>query len=112
MGTLGSRQGLGAHWETWAPGSGGLTPHETLRVVTMDSAEAIAMQQDVGSIEVGKFADLVVLDRNPLADIRNTNSVRYVMRNGELHDADSLAMIWPDARPLPTPFWWGTEPPR
>ena len=112
LGAHGQLQGLGAHWETWAIGSGGLTPHETLRVVTLDSAEAIAMHEDVGSIEVGKFADLAVLDGNPLTDIRQTNTVRYVMKNGELYDADSLTMIWPDARPLPRPFWWGTEPPQ
>jgi imidazolonepropionase-like amidohydrolase len=111
LGSHGQLQGLGAHWETWAIGSGGLTPHETLRVVTLDSAEAIAMHEDLGSIEPGKLADLVVLDQNPLTDIRNTNSVRYVMKNGELYDAESLTMIWPDERPLPRPYWWGTEPP-
>lgn len=111
LGSHGQLQGLGAHWEIWALGSGGLTPHETLRVVTLDSAEAIAMHQDVGSIDTGKLADLVVLDRNPLTDIRHTNSVRYVMKNGELYEADTLTMIWPEQRSLPRPFWWGTEPP-
>jgi hypothetical protein len=65
LGSHGQLQGLGAHWETWSLGSGGLTPHETLKVVTLDGAEAIALQQDLGSIEVGKLADLVVLDRQP-----------------------------------------------
>ena len=55
-------QGLGAHWETWNLQSGGLTPHETLRVVTLFGAEAIGLQQDVGSLEAGKMADLLVLD--------------------------------------------------
>ena len=62
LGSHGQLQGLGAHWETWNLGSGGLTPHETLRVVTLYGAEAIGMQQDVGSIEPGKLADLVVLE--------------------------------------------------
>jgi Tol biopolymer transport system component/imidazolonepropionase-like amidohydrolase len=110
LGSHGQLQGLGAHWETWSLGSGGLTPHETLKVVTIFGAEAIGLQQDLGSLEPGKLADIVVLDRNPLEDIRNTNSVRYVMKNGELYDANTLNMIWPTERPLPAQFWWGTEP--
>jgi Tol biopolymer transport system component/imidazolonepropionase-like amidohydrolase len=110
LGSHGQLQGLGAHWETWNLGSGGLTPHETLRVVTLFGAEAIGLQQDLGSLEPGKLADLVVLDRNPLENIRHTNTVRYVMKNGELFEADTLNTVWPAAKPLPKPFWWGTEP--
>jgi imidazolonepropionase-like amidohydrolase len=106
----GQLQGLGAHWETWNLGSGGLTPHETLRVITAYGAEALGMQQDVGSVEAGKFADLVVLDANPLVNLRNTNTVRYVMKNGELFDADTLNTLWPMPRTLPRPFWWDTAP--
>ncbi len=112
LGSHGQLQGLGAHWETWNLGSGGLTPHETLKVVTIFGAEALGMQQDVGSIEPGKFADLAILDGNPLVSIRNTNTVRYVMKNGELFEADTLNTIWPAARTLPKPFWWDTAPPK
>lgn len=112
LGSHGQLQGLGAHWETWSLGSGGLTPHETLRVVTLYGAEAIGLQQDLGSLEPGKLADLIVLDGNPLDDLRETRSLRYVMKNGELFDATTLDTVWPEARPLPTPFWWGTEPPQ
>ncbi|MCC7032144.1 MAG: PD40 domain-containing protein [Acidobacteria bacterium] len=110
LGSHGQLQGLGAHWETWNLGAGGLTPHETLRVVTLYGAEAIGMQQDVGSLEPGKLADLIVLDRNPLENIRHTNSIRYVMKNGELYEGDTLNMIWPEARPMPKPFWEGFGP--
>ena len=110
LGSHGQLQGLGAHWETWNLASGGLTPHETLQVVTLFSAEAIGLQQDVGSLEAGKLADLLVLDRNPLENIKNTNSIRYVMKNGELYEGDTLNMVWPEAKPLPKQFWWGTEP--
>jgi Tol biopolymer transport system component/imidazolonepropionase-like amidohydrolase len=110
LGSHGQMQGLGAHWETWNLGSGGLTPHETLRVVTLFGAEAIGLQQDLGSLEAGKLADLLVLDRNPLDNIKNTNSIRYVMKNGEIYEGDTLNQIWPDQKPLPKQFWWGTEP--
>ena len=110
LGSHGQLQGLGAHWETWNLASGGLTPHETLQVITMHSAEAIGLQQDVGSLEPGKLADLIVLDRNPLENIKNTNSIRYVMKNGEIYEGDTLNRIWPDSKPLPKQFWWGTEP--
>ncbi|MGE3275075.1 MAG: amidohydrolase family protein [Vicinamibacterales bacterium] len=106
LGSHGQLQGLGAHWETWNLGSGGLTPHETLKVVTIFGAEALGMQQDVGSLEPGKMADLIVLDRNPLENIQNTNSVFYVMKNGELYSADTLDMVWPVEKKLEKPFWW------
>ena len=112
LGSHGQLQGLGAHWETWNLGSGGLTPHETLKVITIFGAEALGLQQDVGSVEAGKLADLLVLDANPLVNIRNTNTVRYVMKNGELYDADTLNTIWPTAKTLPKPFWWDTAPPK
>jgi Tol biopolymer transport system component/imidazolonepropionase-like amidohydrolase len=110
LGSHGQMQGLGAHWETWNLASGGLTPHETLQVITMFSAEAIGLQQDVGSIEVGKLADVLVLDRNPLENIKNTNSIQYVIKNGEIYEGDTLNVIWPEQKALPKQFWWGTEP--
>jgi hypothetical protein len=110
LGSHGQLQGLGAHWETWNLQSGGLTTHETLKVVTIFGAEAIGMQQDLGSLEAGKMADLLVLDKNPLENIRNTNSIRYVMKNGELYEGDTLNMVWPEQKTLPKQFWWDTEP--
>ena len=112
LGSHGQMQGLGAHWETWDLGSGGLTAHETLRVVTLYGAEAIGLQRDLGSLEAGKLADLIVLDRNPLENLRNTNSIRYVMKNGELFEGDTLAEVWPAQKPAIKPFWADGEPPR
>ena len=68
------------------------------------------MQDDLGSIETGKLADLVVLDANPLDDIRNTNTVRYVMKNGRLYAGDTLNEIWPRKRDLSLPKHWDDHP--
>ena len=78
----------------------GMTPHEALRAATINVATGMGMAADFGSVEVGKVADLVVLDANPLDDIRNSTSIRWVMKGGELYDGDTLDMIWPTERPL------------
>ncbi len=110
LGSHGQLQGIGAHWETWALASGGLSEHETLRAVTLHGAEAIGLDADVGSIEPGKLADILVLDRNPLDAIENTNTIRRVMKNGELFEAATLDQIWPEKKPLPKQFWWDDVP--
>jgi Tol biopolymer transport system component len=107
VGGHGEVQGLGYHWEMWSLALGGMTPREVLRAATIDGARIIGIEQDLGSIEAGKLADLVILDANPLDDIRNTNTMRWVMKNGELYEADTLTQIWPVHRPLPSLWWWG-----
>jgi len=111
LGSHGQLQGLGAHWEIWNLQSGGLTPHETLLAATLHGAQAIGLQQDVGSLEPGKLADLLVLDKNPLQDIRNTTSIRLVMKNGEIFNAETLDQVWPVEKKLPRMYWWDTDPP-
>lgn len=110
VGGHGQMQGIGVHWEIWSIQSGGLTPLETLRVATLYGAEAIGLNQDVGSLEPGKLADLIIMDKNPLADIRNTDSIRMVMKNGELFDAETLNQTWPMQKPLPQQYWWNLDP--
>ena len=90
--------------------AGGMSNHDVLRVGTIHGANAIGMEQDLGSLEPGKLADLIVLDANPLEDIHNTNTVRYVMKNGRLYEGDTLNEVWPRQRQLPRMWWWGTEP--
>lgn len=110
MGCHGQLDGLGCHWELWALAAGGLTPREVLRVGTSDGAYGIGLEQDLGSLEPGKLADLVVLDANPLEDVHNTEKIRYVMKNGRLYEGETLNEIWPRQRPLPPMWWWGQEP--
>lgn len=105
VGGHGELQGLGYHWEMWALGMGGMEPVEILRAATIDGAKIIGIAEDLGSLEVGKLADMVILDANPLADIKNTNTIDLVMKNGELFDGDTLTQVWPVRKEL-TPFWW------
>jgi Tol biopolymer transport system component len=106
IGSHGEMQGIGYHWEMWALASGGWRPIDVLKAATIDGAEAIGYAQDLGSIESGKLADLVVLTKDPLEDIHNSSSIRYVMKNGELFEGDTLDRIWPDKKPLPRLWWW------
>jgi Tol biopolymer transport system component/imidazolonepropionase-like amidohydrolase len=110
MGCHGQLDGLGCHWELWAFAAGGMTPMEVLRVATWDGAHAIGFEQDLGSLEPGKLADLIVLDANPLEDIHSTTTIRYVMKNGRLYEGATLNEVWPRQKALPTMWWWGTEP--
>ncbi|HET8713178.1 MAG TPA: amidohydrolase family protein [Gemmatimonadales bacterium] len=110
LGGHGQMDGLGDHWELWAMQSGGMANHDVLKVATINGANALGMEQDLGSLEPGKLADLIVLDANPLEDIHNTNTIRYVMKNGRLYEGETLNEIYPRQRTLPKMWWWSTEP--
>jgi imidazolonepropionase-like amidohydrolase len=105
LGAHGQLQGLGAHWELWMLAQGGMTPLEALACATIDGARYLGLDADIGSLETGKLADLVVLDRNPLEDVRMTDSVNRVMLNGRLYDAATLDEIGGRASKR-RPFWW------
>ena len=105
LGGHGQLQGLGVHWELWNIASGGMKPMDALRVGTIYGAESIGLGKQIGSLEAGKLADLVVLDANPLDDIKNTNTIRYVMKNGRVYEGNTLNEIWPRQRPMPKQWW-------
>ncbi|MCZ6916323.1 MAG: amidohydrolase family protein [Gemmatimonadetes bacterium] len=110
VGSHGQLQGLGYHWEIRMMQSGGMTEHDALRAATIFGAEGLGFGGDLGSVETGKLADLVVLDANPLDDIRNTNTVSMVMKNGRLYEGDTLNEVWPRQVPLTIPDHWDERP--
>jgi imidazolonepropionase-like amidohydrolase/Tol biopolymer transport system component len=93
LGAHGQLQGLGAHWELWMLQQGGMTNLEAIRCATINGARALGLDKELGSIEKGKLADLVVMDKNPLENIRNSESISLVMLNGRLYDAGTLNEI-------------------
>ncbi len=105
LGAHGQLQGLAAHWELWMFVQGGMSPMQALQSATINGARYLGMDKDLGSLEAGKLADLVVLDRNPLADIRNSDSVAMVMANGRLYDAATLNQIAPEKKARPKLHW-------
>ncbi|HLT40956.1 MAG TPA: amidohydrolase family protein, partial [Enhygromyxa sp.] len=113
LGAHGQREGLAAHWELWMFVQGGMTPHEALRAGTLNGARYLGLDADIGSLEVGKLADLAIIAGDPLADIRVSEQVAYTVINGRIFEAATMAELGNHPRP-PNPMWWeidaGTRP--
>lgn len=113
VGSHGQLQGLGYHWEMWMLASGGMTPMEVLKCATVNGSKIVGRPDDLGSIEVGKLADLVIFDKNPLDDIHNTNTIHWVVKNGEVFEGDTLNQVWPEQKKLePLWFWNNYDVPK
>lgn len=116
-GAHGQREGLAEHWELWMMEQGGMTPHEALRTATLNGAKYLGLDGDIGSLEVGKLADLVVIDGNPLQDLRTSDKVVFTMVNGRLYDAATLNEVGNRPKKREPLFWENDEayepkPPR
>jgi imidazolonepropionase-like amidohydrolase len=105
IGAHGQREGLGSHWEMWSFVMGGMSPLQALQAATINPARYMGFDKDLGSIETGKLADLLIVDGNPLADIRVTDDISYVVLNGRIYEAGSLAERLTGKRQL-APLYW------
>ena len=104
IGAHGQREGLAAHWELWSLAQGGMAPIDVIRAGTLNGARSLGLDRDLGSLEVGKLADMVVMNENPLENIRNTTSIAYTIANGRVYDS-GMNEIAPRERPR-APFWF------
>ncbi|MEJ1223440.1 amidohydrolase family protein [Sediminicola sp. 1XM1-17] len=110
IGSHGQLQGLGFHWELWSVASGGMSNHDALRVATILGAKSLGLDGDLGTLEPGKLADILILTQNPLEDLRNTNTLQQVIKNGKVYDANNLDEVWPKAKKADK-FDWQTKKP-
>jgi imidazolonepropionase-like amidohydrolase/Tol biopolymer transport system component len=106
-GAHGQREGLGTHWEMWSFGRGGFSPMEALSAATINPAKYMAMDGDIGSLEVGKLADMVIMNANPLDNIRNTDQISHVMVNGHIYEAGTLKEEFTGEAELKDFYWKG-----
>ncbi len=105
IGAHGQREGMAAHWEMWSFVRGGMSNLQALSTATTQPAKHLGFDKDIGSLEVGKLADLVILSDNPLDDIRNTDKIEHVMIGGRIYEADTMnEVITGDKKRLP--YYW------
>jgi Tol biopolymer transport system component/imidazolonepropionase-like amidohydrolase len=108
VGSHGEHHGLAPHWEVWM-GASALGNYGALEVASLHGARFLGAEKDLGSLEVGKLADLMVLNSNPLIDIKNTLDIKYVMKGGRLYDGFSLDEVWPKQTPFGKAYWMNDD---
>lgn len=108
IGAHGQAHGIGPHWEVWMAASA-LGPMGALELASREGAYFLGALDDLGTLEPGKLADFLVLNSNPLDDIRNTIDILYVAQGGVLREADTLDEVWPETRPYGSRPWVDEE---
>jgi Tol biopolymer transport system component len=111
VGSHGQLQGLGYHWELWAVASGGMKNIDALKIATIKGTEALGLDTDLGSLEKGKIADILIMAKNPLDNLRNTNTLTHVVKNGIVYDANTLDEVAPVSKKADA-FNWQTKRPK
>jgi imidazolonepropionase-like amidohydrolase/Tol biopolymer transport system component len=105
IGAHGQQAGIAAHWEMWSFARGGMSATEALRAGTIEAAHSLGMQNDIGSLEVGKLADLIILRADPTHNIRESDQIEQVMLGGRLYDAKTMdEILTGDSQRLK--YWW------
>jgi len=105
IGAHGQEEGMAAHWELWSFARGGMSPLEALKTGTVNPARHLGFAADIGSIEAGKLADMVILSANPLENIRNSDKIESVMQNGRLFEATTMNEVVTGGRKR-APYYW------
>ncbi|NEW79890.1 MAG: amidohydrolase family protein [Gelidibacter sp.] len=105
LGAHGQLQGMGAHWELWSLQQGGMSNLEALKAATINAANYIGAGKDIGSLKVGKLADLLVLEKNPLENIQNSNSLIFTMANGRLYDSNTMNEVGNEPKTRAQFYW-------
>jgi Tol biopolymer transport system component/imidazolonepropionase-like amidohydrolase len=100
IGAHGQREGLAAHWEMWMLEQGGMKPLDVLKVATIQGAEYLGLDGDIGSLESNKLADFIVLQKNPLEDLSNSTSVQWTVLNGRVYESQSMDQLYPESKEL------------
>ncbi|GAB5554506.1 MAG: amidohydrolase family protein [Saprospiraceae bacterium] len=105
VGGHGEMQGIQNHWEMWLLAQGGMGNHNILKAATINGAKTLGLTNDLGSIEIGKLADMIVLNKNPLENIKNAINIQYVIKDGVVYEGNTLQIIHPEGAILETPWW-------